>query len=64
LLAVGAAFNFHAGNLKQAPIFLQNAGLEWAFRLFMEPKRLWKRYLYTNSKFILKTFHKIIICKK
>ena len=64
LLAVGAAFNFHAGNLKQAPIFLQNAGLEWAFRLFMEPKRLWKRYLYTNSKFILKTFHKTIICKK
>lgn len=64
MLAVGAAFNFHAGNLKQAPIFLQNSGLEWAFRLFMEPKRLWKRYLFTNSKFIFKTFQKIIRWKK
>lgn len=64
MLAVGAAFNFHAGNLKQAPTFLQNSGLEWAFRLFMEPKRLWKRYLYTNSKFIFKIFQKTIKCKK
>lgn len=64
MLAVGAAFNFHAGNLKQAPVLLQNAGLEWAFRLCMEPKRLWKRYFYTNSRFILKIFKNLILCRK
>lgn len=52
MMAVGAAFDFHAGTLKQAPVWMQNAGLEWFFRLLMEPNRLWKRYLFTNSKFI------------
>jgi len=52
MMAVGAAFNFHAGNIKQAPLWMQNAGLEWLFRLTIEPKRLWKRYLITNSTFI------------
>lgn len=60
MLAVGAAFNFHAGDLKQAPKILQNAGLEWAFRLVIEPKRLWKRYLFTNTKFIFKIFKKAL----
>ena len=59
MMAVGAAFDFHAGTLKQAPVWMQNAGLEWLFRLCMEPKRLWKRYLFTNSKFIY-----LIFCKK
>ncbi|MEM7786252.1 MAG: WecB/TagA/CpsF family glycosyltransferase [Bacteroidota bacterium] len=44
LLGVGAAFDFHAGGLRQAPRWMQRAGLEWAFRLGMEPKRLWRRY--------------------
>ncbi len=52
MMAVGAAFDFHAGVLAQAPAWMQNAGLEWLFRLIKEPGRLWKRYLITNSHFI------------
>jgi N-acetylglucosaminyldiphosphoundecaprenol N-acetyl-beta-D-mannosaminyltransferase len=51
-LCVGAAFDFHAGNKRTAPAFMQRFGLEWLFRLSQEPKRLWKRYLVTNSIFI------------
>ena len=51
-IAVGAAFDFHAGFLKQAPESLQRAGLEWAFRLAMEPRRLWKRYFLLNPLYI------------
>jgi len=52
MMAVGAAFDFFAGTSKQAPSWMQNNGLEWLFRLIAEPRRLWKRYLFTNSKFI------------
>jgi N-acetylglucosaminyldiphosphoundecaprenol N-acetyl-beta-D-mannosaminyltransferase len=52
VLAVGAAFDFHAGSLKQAPESLQRVGLEWAFRLLQEPKRLWRRYLLLNPAYI------------
>jgi exopolysaccharide biosynthesis WecB/TagA/CpsF family protein len=52
MLAVGAAFDFHANILRQAPAWMQNNGLEWLFRLIQEPRRLWRRYLFTNSKFI------------
>ena len=52
LIAVGAAFDFHAGTVRQAPTWMQNIGLEWLFRLLQEPKRLWKRYLQTNSLFL------------
>ncbi|MBX3427099.1 MAG: WecB/TagA/CpsF family glycosyltransferase [Pirellulales bacterium] len=51
-LCVGAAFDFHAGVLKMAPAWMQHAGLEWFFRLCCEPRRLWKRYLVGNTKFI------------
>jgi N-acetylglucosaminyldiphosphoundecaprenol N-acetyl-beta-D-mannosaminyltransferase len=51
-LCVGAAFDFHAGNKKTAPAFMQRHGLEWLYRLSQEPGRLWKRYLVTNSIFI------------
>jgi N-acetylglucosaminyldiphosphoundecaprenol N-acetyl-beta-D-mannosaminyltransferase len=51
LLGVGAAFDFHAGRVKRAPVWLQRAGLEWLYRLSREPKRLWKRYAYTNTMF-------------
>lgn len=53
MMAVGAAFDFHAGLLPQAPSWMQNNGLEWFYRLTQEPERLWKRYLFTNSKFIM-----------
>jgi N-acetylglucosaminyldiphosphoundecaprenol N-acetyl-beta-D-mannosaminyltransferase len=51
-LGVGAAFDFHAGIKRRAPQFLQKAGLEWAFRLITEPRRLGPRYLATNPVFI------------
>lgn len=52
MLGVGAAFDFHAGAVRQAPPVLQRLGLEWAFRLAVEPRRLWKRYLTTNPVYI------------
>jgi exopolysaccharide biosynthesis WecB/TagA/CpsF family protein len=51
-LAVGAAFDFHAGTLAQAPGALQKLGLEWLFRLGKEPRRLWKRYVLLNPKYL------------
>ena len=45
MLGVGAAFDFHAGRVRQAPRWMQRSGLEWFFRLLMEPRRLWKRYM-------------------
>lgn len=52
ILAVGAAFNFHAGLLPQAPPVLQKFGLEWSFRLISEPGRLWRRYLLLNPLYV------------
>ncbi len=53
MIGVGAAFNFHSGMVKQAPHWMQQSGLEWVFRLFQEPRRLWKRYLIENPLFVL-----------
>jgi N-acetylglucosaminyldiphosphoundecaprenol N-acetyl-beta-D-mannosaminyltransferase len=52
ILGVGGAFDVMAGFVPRAPRLLQEAGLEWAWRLAMEPKKLWKRYLVTNSAFL------------
>ena len=52
VIAVGAAFDFHAGTISQAPPRLQRAGLEWLYRLSREPKRLWRRYAYLNPLYI------------
>jgi N-acetylglucosaminyldiphosphoundecaprenol N-acetyl-beta-D-mannosaminyltransferase len=52
MLGVGAAFDFHTGRKPQAPGWMQRNGLEWLFRLLTEPKRLWKRYVYNNPRFI------------
>ena len=52
ILAVGAAFNFHAGLLSQAPPVLQRFGLEWAYRFVHEPRRLWRRYVYLNPLYV------------
>ncbi|MGQ0604981.1 MAG: WecB/TagA/CpsF family glycosyltransferase, partial [Anaerolineales bacterium] len=52
LIGVGAAFDFFTGGQKQAPRWMQRTGLEWAFRLTHEPRRLWRRYLLYNPKFL------------
>lgn len=52
VLAVGAAFNFHAGELPQAPKILQRMGLEWLYRLAREPRRLWRRYVILNPYYV------------
>jgi len=52
LIAVGAAFNFHAGEVAQAPRWMMRAGLEWLYRLIREPRRLWRRYLIGNPRFL------------
>ena len=52
LVGVGAAFDFHAGLVAQAPAWMGRHGLEWAFRLAREPRRLWRRYLRCNPRFI------------
>ncbi len=53
---VGAAFDFHAGRVRQAPRWMQRSGLEWFFRLCSEPRRLWKRYLKNNPLFLARAF--------
>jgi N-acetylglucosaminyldiphosphoundecaprenol N-acetyl-beta-D-mannosaminyltransferase len=52
MLAVGAAFDFMAGNIEHAPQWMKDCGLEWFHRLLQDPKKLWRRYLITNSYFI------------
>ena len=55
ILALGAAFPFLAGSLPQAPAWMQHHGLEWLFRLCVEPRRLWRRYLYLNPAYLFLT---------
>ncbi len=52
MLGVGASFDFYAGNVKESPEWLGKLGLEWLFRLTQEPKRLWRRYLILNPRFV------------
>ena len=52
MIGVGAAFDYHAGTIQRAPRWMQRNGLEWLHRLCSEPRRLWKRYLVTNTLFI------------
>ena len=60
MVGVGAAFDYLAGNIERAPMWMQKANLEWLYRLMQEPKRLFKRYFYTNTKFIWNA----VICGK
>jgi N-acetylglucosaminyldiphosphoundecaprenol N-acetyl-beta-D-mannosaminyltransferase len=60
LIGVGAAFDFHAGLKKQAPRWVQRSGLEWLFRLAMEPRRLWRRYLINNPWFLWLILHQLV----
>ena len=57
MVGVGAAFDYLAGNIERAPQWMQNCNLEWLYRLLQDPKRLFKRYLVTNTKFI---WHSVI----
>ena len=57
---VGAAFDFLSGS-RRAPRWLQRPGLEWVHRLTMEPKRLWKRYLVTNSRFVVLAVRDLVV---
>jgi N-acetylglucosaminyldiphosphoundecaprenol N-acetyl-beta-D-mannosaminyltransferase len=52
MIGVGAAFDIHTGRIKDAPQWVKKMGLQWAHRLGQEPRRLWKRYLYNNPKFV------------
>ena len=52
MIGVGAAFDYHAGTLLRAPVWMQQRGLEWLFRFYSEPGRLWRRYLLTNTVFL------------
>lgn len=63
MIGVGAAFDYHAGTIKRAPKWMQNSGLEWFHRLCSEPKRLWKRYLVTNTLFVLYAFKQLLTFK-
>jgi N-acetylglucosaminyldiphosphoundecaprenol N-acetyl-beta-D-mannosaminyltransferase len=60
LVGVGAAFDFHAGLVSQAPAWMQRSGLEWTYRLSREPRRLWRRYAYQNPRFIAGFMHQYI----
>lgn len=55
IMGVGGSFDVLAGFIRRAPLWMQNAGLEWFWRLLMEPRKMWKRYLVTNSIFIALT---------
>jgi N-acetylglucosaminyldiphosphoundecaprenol N-acetyl-beta-D-mannosaminyltransferase len=64
MLGVGAAFDFHAGKVSQAPSWMQKRGMEWFYRLIMEPKRLWKRYFFNNPAFLKNIFLQLAELKK
>lgn len=63
LVAVGAAFNFHAGTVSQAPLWMRRSGLEWFYRLCAEPRRLWKRYIIGNPRFVFLVLKQLITGK-
>ena len=60
LVGVGAAFDVLAGHSKRAPEWMQSSGLEWAFRLAHEPRRLWRRYLIGNPRFAALFIHQLL----
>jgi N-acetylglucosaminyldiphosphoundecaprenol N-acetyl-beta-D-mannosaminyltransferase len=64
MVGVGAAFDFHSGRIRQAPRWMQRSGLEWFFRLCVEPKRLWRRYLSNNPRFVFRVACQLLGIKK
>lgn len=61
MIGVGAAFDYHAGTVKRAPLWMQRNGLEWLHRLCSEPGRLWRRYLVTNTLFVLGAVRQLVL---
>jgi N-acetylglucosaminyldiphosphoundecaprenol N-acetyl-beta-D-mannosaminyltransferase len=61
MAAVGAAFDFHAGRISQAPPWMQDRGLEWTYRIAQEPRRLLPRYLYYNPAFLMKLARQLAV---
>lgn len=62
-IGVGAAFDYHTGVIKRAPVWMQDRSLEWLHRLCSEPRRLWRRYLVTNSLFIYFAIRQVLLRK-
>lgn len=60
MVGVGAAFDYHAGTIQRAPLWMQRSGLEWLHRLASEPRRLWRRYLVTNTIFIVQAARQLL----
>jgi N-acetylglucosaminyldiphosphoundecaprenol N-acetyl-beta-D-mannosaminyltransferase len=63
MVGVGAAFDFHAGVIKRAPLWMQRSGLEWVHRMAQDPRRLVKRYLVTNTIFAIRTMQELAFPK-
>jgi len=61
MLGVGAAFDYHAGTIQRAPVWMQKIGMEWFHRLLSEPRRLFKRYTVTNSIFIYRMIKNLVL---
>ena len=59
-IPVGGSFDVIAGTVRRAPVWLQRAGMEWSYRLVQEPRRLWKRYLVTNSQFLFHLLKSVV----
>ena len=64
MFGVGAGFDFHAGTVKRAPEWMRNHYMEWLYRLIQDPKRLWKRYVKTNGKFVFLSIKDAFVWKK
>jgi N-acetylglucosaminyldiphosphoundecaprenol N-acetyl-beta-D-mannosaminyltransferase len=64
LIGVGAAFDFHTGRVPRAPVWMRENGFEWLFRLLVEPRRLWKRYLVYGSQFVILVALELLGLKK
>jgi N-acetylglucosaminyldiphosphoundecaprenol N-acetyl-beta-D-mannosaminyltransferase len=60
MIGVGAAFDFHAGIVQRAPVWMQTSGLEWLHRLWTEPRRLWRRYLVSNTRYVVGAARQLI----
>jgi N-acetylglucosaminyldiphosphoundecaprenol N-acetyl-beta-D-mannosaminyltransferase len=60
MVGVGAAFDIHTGAINDAPTWMKTAGLQWLHRLYQEPSRLWKRYLFNNSMFLIRITLQIV----
>ncbi len=60
MCGVGAAFDFHAGRISQAPTWMQEHGMEWLYRIAQEPRRLLPRYLWFNPRFVISVARQLL----